>query len=71
MILHKLFDYKKKMILKFNYGMLNCCTLAVTEGYQIHYFFRLNRLVRPMPIYYVQNVYQKNQLGTRLDERHT
>ena len=44
----EILNYKKRMIVKFNY-IVNCCILAVvlsTEGYQIIYYFsRLNRLV--------------------------
>ena len=27
-------------------------------------------MINPMPFYYVQEVYQENQLGTRLNKRH-
>ena len=50
------------MTVKFNYVIVSS-----TEGYQIRYYFsQLNRLFCLMPFYYVQNVYQKNQSGTRL-----
>ena len=51
---------------------VNICSPALvillsTEGYQIIYYFSLmNRML----FYYIQDVYQKNQLGTRLKDRH-
>ena len=46
-----------------------CFIVSSTEGYQIIYYFsQLNSL---MQFYYVQDGYQKNQLGTRLDKRQT
>ena len=46
---------------------VNCCALVTV----INILLFLTEQVSPslMPFYYVQDVYQKNQLGTRLDKR--
>ena len=56
------------MIVKFN-CFLNCFTLVIAlsiVGY--HTLFFLAEQICLMPFYYFQDVYQKKQLGTRLDK---
>ena len=54
---------------------LNCCTFFIvlsTDRYQIIYLklLSLAEQINLVPFCYVHQVYQKNQLGTRLDKRH-
>ena len=58
------FSLQKENDCKFQ-RFVKCCTLVVTEGYDI-LLSPLKRLVRChfIMFYYVQDVYHKNQLGT-------
>ena len=48
---------------KFQLRFVKCCTLVVTEGYQIYITFSTEQTSQ-IPFYYVQHVYHKNQVGT-------
>ena len=56
------------MILKLCF--VNCCTFVVTEGTKSYITLSIEQ-ISPMLCYYVQDVYQKKQLATRLDKRQT
>ena len=54
------------MIVKFDYILEIVTPLLLLSDTNILLF--LAEQISAMPFYYVQDVYQKNQLGTRLDK---
>ena len=59
------------MIVRFNYVLLNVATLfcLINQWTPNNIFISSAEEIDLMPFYYVQDAYQKNQLGTRLDKR--
>ena len=55
------FSLQKENDCKVQLRFVNCCMFFITEGYPITFSAEQ---ISPMPFYYVQDVYHKNQLGT-------